>query len=266
MSPPPLIGRPAAPVPTDSPGPAESPGPTGTPMPSATTAPSLAVPLPQPSTTVYPWHTAIVSTTFWVGEIFDPNTSDGSQMFSTYNSDWFTSFGGCDGVTVNGECQTEARNANNSYFPTAMSPLENPFYLDLPFDDINDAEGFATRDAVVPWAGEEPYASHRGDQRFSYLKNRWVQLTREGRTCYGQIQDAGPAEYHDAQYVFGTDDTRPVNTRYHGAGLDVSPAITGCLSYPELDGDSALVDWRFVDDADVPPGPWLRIVTTSQVR
>ena len=28
----------------------------------------------------YPWHTDIVATTFWVGEVFDPNASDGSQV------------------------------------------------------------------------------------------------------------------------------------------------------------------------------------------
>ena len=34
----------------------------------------------------YPWHTDIVATTFWVGEVFDPNASDGSQVISTYDS------------------------------------------------------------------------------------------------------------------------------------------------------------------------------------
>lgn len=237
----------------------------GTFPPSPSPSETTAVPPPVPQST-YPWHTAIVSTTFWVGEIFDPNAEDGSQMISTYDSDWFGSFGGCDGVMIGIACETEARTAGNGYFPTSMRPLQNPFYLDLPFDDINDPQGFATRDSVVPWAAQEPYASHRGDQNFSYLKNRWVQLTRNGATCYGQIEDAGPGEYHDAAYVFGSNDARPANSRYGGAGLDVSPALTGCLGYPELNGDSAVVDWKFVDDAEVPPGPWLTIVTTSQVR
>jgi len=34
----------------------------------------------------YPWHTDIVATTFWVGEVFDPNAADGSQVISTYDS------------------------------------------------------------------------------------------------------------------------------------------------------------------------------------
>jgi hypothetical protein len=232
---------------------------------SASTAPGGPVSGPAPDTG-YPLHTAIVSTTFWVGEIFDPNAADGSQMLSTYDSEWFAHYGGCDGVESAGACQTEARSASNGYFPTSMTPLENPFYLDLPFDDINDAAAFAQRDSVVPWAGQEPYASHSGDQDFSYMKNRWVQLTKDGKTCYAQIEDAGPGQYDDAGYVFGTTDARPKNARYGGAGMDVSPAVNSCLGFAELNGDSDTVSWRFVDDTDVPAGPWTRVVTTSQVQ
>ena len=65
----------------------------------------------------YPWHTNIVSTTFWVGEIFDPNASDGSQVVSTYDTNWYANYGGCDGVISGGSCNTEARTAANDYFP-----------------------------------------------------------------------------------------------------------------------------------------------------
>jgi hypothetical protein len=201
-----------------------------------------------------------------VGEIFDPNAPDGSQELSTYDSRWLASYGGCDGIASGGGCRTEARTAANGYFPTSMTPRENPFYLDLPYDDINDPTGFAQRDAVIPWADQEPYRSHRGDQNYSYLKNRWVQLTLGGRTCYGQIEDAGPGEYHDAAYVFGANDARPANTRYGGAGLDVSPALTGCLGFAELDGITPGISWRFVEASAVPPGPWTRLVTTSGIR
>jgi hypothetical protein len=218
-----------------------------------------------PSPSGYPLHTGIVATTFWVGELFDPTASDGSQVFSTYDSLWMVNYGGCDGVEIAGVCETEARSAENGYFPTAIQPRENPFYLDLPFDDINDPAAFARRDTVVPWAGQEPYASHQGDQGFSYLKNRWVAISYGGSTCYAQIEDAGPGEYDDAEYVFGADDARPVNARYGGAGMDVSPAVVGCLGFDELNGEQAGVSWAFVDDADVPEGPWSTIVTTSQV-
>ncbi|AOX44739.1 MULTISPECIES: hypothetical protein [unclassified Microbacterium] len=216
--------------------------------------------------TGYPWHTNIVATTFWVGEVFDPDATDGSQRLSTYDADWLGSYGGCDGVAHGGACATERRTGENGYFPTTMTPLENPFYLDLPFDDVNDPEAFDARGDVVPWASTAPYADAVHDRTVSLMKNRWVVLHRDGRVCYGQIQDAGPGEYHDAAYVFGSDDRRPANARYNGAGLDVSPALNGCLGFAELNGDDDRVDWAFVDDADVPAGPWTTLITASPVR
>ena len=113
----------------------------------------------------YPIHTGIVSTTFWVGEIFDPTAADGSQMYSTYDGDWFAHYGGCDGVATRGGCSTERRTSANAYFPTRMSPRENPFYLDLPFDDVNDRQAFARRAQVIPWANDPGYAGHANDTR-----------------------------------------------------------------------------------------------------
>lgn len=214
----------------------------------------------------YPWHTGIVSTTFWVGEVFDPEAADGSQVYSTYDSDWLGSYGGCDGLVVDGVCTTEPRTAENDFFPTSMIPLENPFYLDLPFDDVNDADALAIRGDVVPWATQPGIVDAIDDPTTSLMKNRWVQLRRGDAVCFGQIQDAGPGVYDDADYVFGTDDARPANTRFGGAGLDVSPALTGCLGFDDIDGDDAVVDWRFVEAGAVPDGPWRRIVTTSGVR
>jgi len=216
----------------------------------------------------YPVHTSIVATTFWVGEIFDPNAADGSQMTSTYDSRWYAHYGGCDGVnhgTAVKRCQTERRNAANGFFPVHMVPKQNPFYLDLPYDDLNDSIAFRERAAVIPWAHDPGYAGHARDPNFSYMKNRWVQLRRHGRTCYGQIEDAGPGDYHDAKYVFGSHNARPANRRYGWAGLDVSPALNGCLAFSELNGESDRVSWRFVDAVDVPPGPWKRLVTTRGV-
>ncbi|MEU6645722.1 hypothetical protein ABZ863_24670 [Saccharomonospora sp. NPDC046836] len=224
---------------------------------------ALIVTCDSPDPGRYPVHRDIVATTFWVGEVFDPDAPDGSQVLSAYDSSWLENYGGCDGIIVDGTCQTEPRRPDNDYFPTAMTPRENPFYLDLPYDDVNDPRGFADRDRIVPWAGEPRYRAYSGDRSVSYLKNRWVRITRGNRTCYGQIQDAGPGEYYDHEYVFGT--ARPANRRYNNAGMDVSPALNGCLGFTELNGQRDLVDWQFVDDDEVPPGPWTRIVTTRQV-
>lgn len=207
-----------------------------------------------------------MATTFWVGEIFDPDAEDGSQVLSTYNADWYADYGGCDGVRVNKECRTQRRTSANDYFPTAMAPKENPFYLDLPYDDVNDATGFARRGKVIPWAKDTGYVDLVKDPNASLLKNRWVRLRKGDRTCYGQIEDAGPGKYHDAAYVFGATDARPANGRYNGAGMDVSPALNGCLGFADLDGDADLVDWQFVEASQVPQGPWKRLVTNSRLK
>jgi hypothetical protein len=213
----------------------------------------------------YPLHTGIVATTFWVGEIFDPHSPDGSQVISTYDAFWMRHYGGCDGVITHGSCETERRVAADGFFPTRMTPRENPFYLDLPFDDINNPAVFSRRAQLIPWAHDPGYAGHANDPAFSYMKNHWVRLTRDGRTCYGQIEDAGPGVYEDYPYVFGTADRRPASRLYNGAGLDVSPALTGCLGFTELNGDDDRLNWQFVDKVDVPPGPWTRLVTTTGV-
>lgn len=278
--------------------------PTTVPQSTTTTTGQIVKPVPtMPATTTttkpaptvpagrsYPWHTNIVSTTFWVGEIFDPGLPDGSQVCSTYDSEWAYRWsgvatgkvpasspgcpgaptGGCDGIPSSGGCATEPRTAANGFFPTRVTPRENPFYLDLPFDDLNDSTGFATRCSVIPWANDAGYAGHCSDQNFSYMKNRWVRLVGpNGATCYGQIQDAGPSSgnnYHDSNYVFGSTDARPANKLFNGAGVDVSPALNGCLGYSDLDGQDDRVNWQFVDAVDVPAGPWRLLVTTSGVN
>ena len=173
-----------------------------------------------------PWHNDIVATTFWVGEVIGSGPND-SQRVSAYDEHWYANYGGCDGVVKDGSCETEPRTAANDYFPTQMTPKQNPFYLDLPVSD-------------------------------PALKDRWVQIQGpNGNTCYGQIEDAGPTLYDDRDYVFGT--ARPANTRFNGTGMDVSPALNGCLGFAELNGSEDRVNWRFVDSP--PPGPWTRIVT-----
>lgn len=92
----------------------------------------------------YPWHRDIVATSFWVGEIHDPAAPDGSQVRSAYDSFWLDSYGGCDGEMISGSCETEVRPKAADWMPSSMTPLENPFYIDLPLDDAN-VRGFLIR-------------------------------------------------------------------------------------------------------------------------
>jgi hypothetical protein len=171
-----------------------------------------------------PWHTNILSYTFYVGEVNGSGPND-SQEISAYDPNWMANYGGCDGIVIKGVCKIEYRDAANGFFPKHMTPKQNPFYLDLPVSDRS-------------------------------LKNRWAQIQGPGGTCFGQVEDAGPAVYDDRAYVFGTDDRRPRNKIADGGGMDVSPALNGCLGFTGRDG---IVDWRFVDSP--PPGPWTRIIT-----
>lgn len=80
------------------------------------------------------------------------------------------------------------------------------------------------------------------------------------KSCYAQWEDVGPFRTDHATYVFG--DERLLPNPNHGAGIDVSPAVRDYLGLTAVD----IVDWRFVEEAEVPTGRGRRIVATSNVR
>lgn len=248
-------------TPTASPTPTSTTTPTPSPMVDPSEVPSSPTPTPSvsptasptPSGATYPWHTDITATVFWVGEPVGNGSSEDNAL-SAYDDAWQEHYGGFDDYSYR-------RTAQENYFPRGFTPKENPFYLDLPYDDLNVTTNRRTRTSVIPWAiGQQDPG--RG---YSFMKNRWVRIERNGVTCYGQNQDAGPYVYNDAAYVFGSDDPRPQSTEANNAGMDVSPALRDCLGFRELNGDRDKVNWQFVDAADVPEGPWTIVVTTSGV-
>jgi hypothetical protein len=212
------------------------------------------------STPEYPLHTNITATVFWIGEPKGNGSSEDNAV-SAWDDAWLKHYGGFDDYR-------RVRRAARSYFPP-FTPMENPFYFDLPYNDFGQAgKPRRNRMSVVPWASQlrNQMASHqRRGRAFSLLKNRWIKLMRDGRVCYAQWEDSGPYVYDDARYVFGSDDPRPRNRRANRAGIDVSPAVRDCLGFTGLNDDRNKVDWQFVDRAAVPDGPWLRVVTTRQV-
>ena len=90
-------------------------------------------------------------------------------------------------------------------------------------------------------------------------KNRWIKITKNGKTAYAQWEDAGPFGEDDKNYVFGNH--LPQNNINNNAGLDVSPAVRDYLHLNDIDK----IDWQFIDFDDVPVGPWKKIITTSQI-
>ena len=223
---------------------------------------SLAVAVPGfgGSGAPYPLHRRVTATVFWIGEPRGHGSSENNAV-SAWDDLWRAHYGGLD--------DPGPRIAVNGWFPTGFTPKENPFYVDLPYDDFDDlGRPKSDRGSVVPWArryeAELRSFARRGDP-FSLLKNRWLRISRRGRVCYAQWEDSGPYRYDDAAYVFGMDDRRPRNRRARRAGMDVSPAVRSCLGFDGLNTDSNVVDWLFVEAEQVPDGPWKRVITTRQV-
>jgi len=180
------------------------------------------------------WKRNVISTVFWVGELASehnpvPNTK------SAWDRNWLANFGGYD--------DPEHR---AGYLPAGFTPLLNPFYVALPYNDV--ARGGMHRpeaSEVIPWF----WRSYRGDG-ISVCKGHWVAIHHAGRVCYAQWEDVGPFEVDHWQYVFGNEDPRP--NRNGGAGIDLSPAVRDFLQLRS----GATVEWRFAEDRDVPNGPW----------
>ncbi len=186
----------------------------------------------------YPIHRNITATIFWIGE---GSTKGHGNVVSAWDRRWVEHYGGVDSPYD-----------RFGFFPGSFFPKENPFYVALPYNDFNGRRKVSAYQ-VVYWAKEK-----KGKPWESMCKNRWVKITKNGRTVYAQWEDVGPFLSNDAAYVFGR--ARPRNTRNNRAGIDVSPAVRDYLHLSDIDK----VDWQFVRDEEVPEGPWKVIVTTSQ--
>lgn len=129
--------------------------------------------------------------------------------------------------------------------PAKFSPGQNPFYVALPYNDIQKGGHKPEASKVVPWFNEE----FRGNGK-TVLKGRWLAIRFQGKVCYAQWEDCGPFRTDHWQYVFGTE--RPKPNLNKGAGLDVSPAVRDYLGMNDTD----VTDWKFVEFDEVPRGPW----------
>jgi len=191
-------------------------------------------------------HENVSTTVFYVGEPASPENGFIANDDSAWDECWKERYGGIDDPAN-----------RNGYWPAGFTPLENPFYVALPYDDL-DTSGNRRWNVpeVVPWAKTQSFAAD-----VSVVKNRWVKIIANGNTCYAQWEDVGPFKTNDVRYVFGT--ARPRSSANAHAGLDVSPAVQTCLG---IAYDITPTNWRFVEASEVPAGPWTQIVTTSQLN
>jgi hypothetical protein len=177
-----------------------------------------------------------MTTIFWVGEGATPDSGYIDNYGSYWDPNWMKNFGGVD---------TPSR--RNGFLPARFMPKQNPFYVALPFAEV-DREGRLKEVAKkIPGFGKnnEPLT-----------RNRWIEIRYKGKSCFAQWQDVGPSEEDDFDWVFGSA-KKPKNKNGLKAGLDISPATAHYLGIE----DSAHTEWRFVDAVQVPDGPWKQIVT-----
>ena len=192
----------------------------------------------EPEEDEYILHENIYATFFWAGEEASGDNSYIPNDVSAWDEDWELHYGGYDDP----DCR-------NGYYPCGFTPGENPFYFAIPYNDFSDEGERKANAQQIPWYYDAPWD-------VSLMKNRWIEITYEGTTCYAQQEDTGPYNEDDFDYVFNG------GSPTYSVGIDLSPAMKTCLEMP----DNGYVDWKFIDYENVPQGPWKEIVTTSQVN
>ena len=222
----------------------EQPAAQAAPPATTLTAPSTALPFTQPLVSApapavspdrYPWKREIVTTTFWIGEKPAKNNPVPNRS-SSWDADWARHYGGTD---------TPDRDDRTDFRPASFVPGQNPFYVALPYNDIQ-ADGHKPEAAkIIPWF----QADCKGPGK-TVCKGRWLAIRFKDRVTYAQWEDCGPFRTDHSNYVFGNE--RPKPNLNKGAGLDVSPAVRDYLGMNDTD----VTDWKFVDFDEVPPGPW----------
>jgi hypothetical protein len=187
----------------------------------------------------FPWKRAI-ATVFWVGEGETADNDYINNRASAWDENWQQSFGGFDDPDK--RC---------GYQPCAFTPKQNPFYIALPYIERNEDDTVKASARTIPWYSDALFV------KGTLIKDHWVEVKTGGTSCYAQWEDVGPFETDDFAYVFGSAST-PKNIFDAAAGIDLSPAMRDCLKV----GDVSTVEWRFVDVAKVPNGPWIKVTRT----
>jgi hypothetical protein len=205
-------------------------------------------PLPRPANPAermtYPWRTNITATIFWIGEQPTPRNPT-PNCKSSWDTKWAINFGGYDDPNPENRI---ANHVTGEFRPKAFVPKLNPFYVALPYNDVLSHRAHKPEaPSVIPWFSRMNPAPGK-----TVCKGRWLQIYNGKRICYAQWEDCGPWTTTDWEYVFGGE--RPKNTQNKAAGIDLSPAVRDFLGLRS----GHQVHWRFVDDADVPDGPWKR--------
>lgn len=185
-------------------------------------------------------HQGIVTTVFWVGEDASDDNGGVNNISSFWDEQWAVHFGGTDDPM-----------SRDGFLPKAFQPKENPFYVALPYSDIDREDNRKPSAVLCPEYLTKKNSPH------SWCKNSWVAIRYNSKIAFAQWEDTGPFGEDDVAYVFGT--SSPANQQDEKAGLDVSPAVRDYLG---LSGVNRC-DWSFVSSDQVPDGPWKQTITST---
>ncbi|MBT7959710.1 MAG: hypothetical protein HN759_10295, partial [Akkermansiaceae bacterium] len=140
------------------------------------------------------------------------------------------------------------------YRPATFTPKLNPFYIALPYNDIAPSGVHRTEAPdVIPWY----WRAHKGSSQTSVCKGRWVAIHYRGKICYTQWEDCGPFNTNDWEYVFTGKSPKP--NPNGNAGIGISPSVRDYLAIRS----GYRVSWKFIEDHEVPPGPWINWQTNN---
>ena len=114
-----------------------------------------------------------MTTLFWVGESADSENAFIPNDQSYWDRDWQNHYGGVD--------EPERR---NGYWPANFKPKENPFYVALPYGEFTEAGELKPEARKIPWF-------YRGLSPI--LKNRWIEVILNGRSCFANGKTSVPA-------------------------------------------------------------------------
>jgi hypothetical protein len=85
------------------------------------------------------WKRAL-ATVFWLGESETDDNDHIANLMSAWDATWVEHFGGID--DPNNRC---------GYQPCGFEPKENPFYVALPYDDMQENGRRKEVNASIPW-------------------------------------------------------------------------------------------------------------------
>ncbi|MBV8899362.1 MAG: hypothetical protein JOY92_04530 [Verrucomicrobia bacterium] len=125
----------------------------------------------------YCWKHNITTTVFWVGEKANPQNPVSNEQ-SAWDPDWMVRYGGSD---------SPESGIRQNYVPATFVPGLNPFYVALPYNDVEQHHTRPEAARVIPW-----FKSSFVRDGDSVCKGHWVAIRHGNRVCYAQWQDVGP--------------------------------------------------------------------------